>query len=106
MGPANGELLVLGWGGTAGSIRSAVLRCQKQGKSVAAAHLRYLNPFPRNLGEILKNYKKILIPELNMGQLRMLIRANYLIDAIGLNKVKGKPFLISEIEAKINELLA
>ncbi|HKQ49169.1 MAG TPA: 2-oxoacid:acceptor oxidoreductase subunit alpha [Phycisphaerae bacterium] len=105
MGPEKGDLLVLGWGGTAGAIKSAVERVQKQGYSVAAAHLRYLNPFPRNLGEIMANYKRVLIPELNMGQLRMLIRANYLVDAIGLNKIKGKPFLIAEIEAKIQEVL-
>jgi 2-oxoglutarate ferredoxin oxidoreductase subunit alpha len=104
MGPAKGDLLVLGWGGTAGAIRSAVERCQSQGISVAAAHLKYLNPFPKNLGEVLKNYKTVLIPELNLGQLRLLVRAQYLVDAIGLNKVKGKPFLISELEAKIREL--
>ena len=104
-GPEKGDLLVIGWGGTNGAIRSAVERVQKQGHKVASAHLRYLNPFPRNLGEILKNYKKVLVPELNMGQLRMLLRANYLVDAIGFNKIKGKPFLISELELKIKEVL-
>lgn len=106
MGPEQGDLLVLGWGGTAGAILSAVERVQKQGASVAHAQVRYLNPFPRNLGQVLSNYKKVLIPELNTGQLRLLIRAEYLVDAIGLNKFQGKPFLISEIEAKINEVLA
>jgi 2-oxoglutarate ferredoxin oxidoreductase subunit alpha len=67
--------------------------------------LRYLNPMPRNIGEVLKRYRKVLIPELNAGQLRMLIRSTYLVDAVGLNKVQGKPFLVSEIEAKIEELL-
>jgi 2-oxoglutarate ferredoxin oxidoreductase subunit alpha len=105
MGPEKGDLLVVGWGGTAGAIRSAVERVQGQGYSVAAAHLRYLNPFPRNLGEVLKNYKKVLIPELNMGQLRLLLRANYLVDAVGYNKIKGKPFLIAELETRIKEVL-
>ncbi len=107
-GPAKGDLLVLGWGGTAGAIRSAVERVQQNNPdhAVAYSHLYYMNPFPQNLGEVLRNYKKVLIPELNNGQLRMLIRAEYLVDAIGLNKIKGKPFLISEIETKISELLA
>jgi 2-oxoglutarate ferredoxin oxidoreductase subunit alpha len=105
MGPDSGELLVLGWGGTAGAIRSAVQRVQEQGLSVAGAHLRYMNPFPKNLGAILKRYKKVLVPELNMGQLRMLIRGQFLVDAIGLNKIQGRPFLIAEIEAKIKEVL-
>jgi 2-oxoglutarate ferredoxin oxidoreductase subunit alpha len=105
-GPEKGDMLVLGWGGTAGAIRSAVERVQKQGFAVAYTHLKYLNPFPRNLGTILRNYKRVLIPELNAGQLRLLIRARYLVDAVALNKIKGKPFLISEIEAKIGELLA
>ncbi|MFQ5411864.1 MAG: 2-oxoacid:acceptor oxidoreductase subunit alpha [Phycisphaerae bacterium] len=107
-GPEKGDMLVMGWGGTAGAIRSAVERVQKNDRDhrVAYTHLRYINPFPRNLGEILRSYKIVLIPELNAGQLRLLIRAHYLVDAIGLNKIKGKPFLISEIETKISELLA
>lgn len=105
MGPEKGDLLVIGWGGTMGAIRSAVERVQKQGYQVAAANVRYLNPFPRNLGQVLSNYKKVLVPELNMGQLRMLLRANYLVDAIGYNKIKGKPFLISELELRIKEVL-
>lgn len=105
LGPDKGDLLVVGWGGTMGAIRSAVERVQKQGHSVAACHLKYLFPFPRNLGQILGNYKRVLVPELNMGQLRMLLRANYLVDAIGYNKIKGKPFLISELELKIKEVL-
>lgn len=105
MGPEKGDLLVIGWGGTMGAIRSAVERVQKQGYQVAAANVRYLNPFPRNLGQVLSNYKKVLVPELNMGQLRMLLRANYLVDALGYNKIKGKPFLISELELRIKEVL-
>jgi 2-oxoglutarate/2-oxoacid ferredoxin oxidoreductase subunit alpha len=98
VGDASGELLVLGWGGTYGSILTAVENLRRQGHSVSAAHLRYLNPMPRNLGEMLKRFKKILIPELNTGQLRFVIRSRFLVDAKGLNKVQGKPFLVEEIE--------
>jgi 2-oxoglutarate ferredoxin oxidoreductase subunit alpha len=97
-GPAQGELLILGWGSTYGAIRSAVDRLQANGRSVAHAHLRYLNPFPRNTGDVLRNYGRVLIPEINLGQLRMLIRARFLIDAVGLNRVRGKPFRITDIE--------
>jgi 2-oxoglutarate ferredoxin oxidoreductase subunit alpha len=105
VGPSEGDVLVLGWGGTYGSLVTACQRAQRKEQKVAHAHLRYLNPMPRNTGEVLKRYKKVLIPELNSGQLRMLIRATYLVDAVGLNKVQGKPFLVSEIESKIEELL-
>jgi 2-oxoglutarate ferredoxin oxidoreductase subunit alpha len=105
-GPATGDLLVVSWGGTYGACKTAVERCQKQGLSVAHAHLRWLNPFPRNFGDLVKNYKKVLVPELNMGQLRMLIRSRYLVDAVGLNKVKGKPFAIVEVVQKIKEMLS
>jgi 2-oxoglutarate ferredoxin oxidoreductase subunit alpha len=104
-GPERGELLVLGWGGTAGAIRHAVENCQKQGYSVAAAHLRYLNPFPRNIEKVLRSYRHVLVPELNLGQLRLLLRAEYLVDVIGLNKVQGTPFLTSEIEEKVRQIL-
>jgi 2-oxoglutarate/2-oxoacid ferredoxin oxidoreductase subunit alpha len=104
IGPSSGELLVLSWGGTYGACLTAVKRCQADGMSVAHAHLRYLNPFPANLAEILQRYDRVLIPELNLGQLRMLIRATYLVDAIGLNKVKGKPFAVAEVTEKIREL--
>ena len=105
MGPSEGDVLVLGWGGTYGSIVTACQRAQRKGQKVAQAHLRYLNPMPRNTGDVLKRYRKVLIPELNGGQLRMLIRSTHLVDAVGLNKVQGKPFLVSEIEEKIEELL-
>jgi len=104
-GPARGDLLVLGWGSTAGVIRQAVESAQKKGYSVAAAHLRYLSPFPRNIEQVLRSYRQVLVPELNLGQLRMLLRAEYLIDIIGLNKVQGQPFLTSEIEDRIESLL-
>ena len=104
-GPESGDLLVLGWGGTYGACTTAVQRCQAEGLSVAHAHLRYLNPFPVNLGQLLESYRTVLIPELNQGQLRWLIQAKYLVETAGLNKVKGKPFAVEEIKAKIEELL-
>jgi len=104
-GPADGDLLVLSWGGTYGSCVTAVRACQNRGLSVAHAHLRYLNPFAKNLGEILKRYKKVLIPELNRGQLLQLIKAEYLHPVIGLAKIQGKPFAVSEITSKIQELI-
>lgn len=105
-GAADAELLVIGWGGTYGAITTAVDRAQRKGYKVAGAHLRYLNPMPQNTGEVLKRYKKILVPELNAGQLRLMLRGMYLVDAVGLNKVQGRPFLVSEIEAKIAEMLS
>jgi len=104
-GPKTGRLLVVSWGGTYGSVRTAVQQVQAQGHAVAHAHLRYLNPFPKNLGDLLKNYQLVLIPELNTGQLRLLIRGKYLVDAQGLNKIQGKPFLVHEIVQKIEEML-
>ncbi len=104
-GPAEGDVLVCGWGGTYGSLVTAVQRAQRKGLKVAHAHFRYLNPMPRNTGEVLKRYKKVLVPELNRGQLRLLLRAEYLVDAVGLNKIQGKPFLVSEIEEKIEQLV-
>ncbi len=103
-GAETGKLLVLSWGGTYGACRTAVSRSQEAGISVAHAHLRYINPFPRNLETLLNNYDKVLIPELNLGQLRFLIRAQYLVDCIAMNKVKGRPFAVSEIEERIQEL--
>ena len=99
-GPEKGKLLVLSWGGTFGAVRTAVHHALAAGKSVAHAHLRYMNPFPRNLETLLKNYEKVLIPELNTGQLRLLIRGNFLVDALGLNKIAGKPFLVVELAGK------
>ena len=105
-GPADAELLVLGWGGTYGSILTAVERCRRQGLKVAQAHLRYLNPMPANTGEVVKRFRKVLIPELNSGQLCHEIRAKFLVDAVSLAKVQGQPFLAVEIESKIAEMLA
>ena len=104
-GPDSGDLVVLSWGGTFGSVYSAVHRVQARGKSVAHVHLRYLNPFPRNLEEVLSGYKRVLIPELNLGQLSLLVRAKYLIDAVSYARVKGRPFTIAEVQQQIEELL-
>jgi len=104
-GPADAELLVVGWGGTFGSITTAVQRAQRRGLKVAQAHFRYLNPMPKNSAAVLKKFKKILVPELNAGQLSWLLRAKYLAPAEGLNKVQGKPFLVSEIETAIEKML-
>ena len=104
-GPAEGDLLLLGWGGTYGAITSAGQAARKKGLSVATAHLRYLNPFPANLEKVLRSYKKVIIPELNTGQLSLLIRGKFLIDAIPFNKISGQPFKIVELEGKIDEVL-
>jgi 2-oxoglutarate ferredoxin oxidoreductase subunit alpha len=104
-GPATGDLLVLSWGGTYGACATAVHNVQAKGKSVTHCHLRYLNPLPKDLGNILSRFKKVLIPELNMGQLKTVIRAKYLVDAVGLNKVQGKPFSVAEVVEKIEALL-
>ncbi len=101
-GPKTGELLVLSWGGTLGSCRTAVYQCRDKGMAVAHAHLRWLNPFPANLGDVLGNYQRVVIPELNSGQLRMLVRAKFLTDADGYNKIQGKPFSVSELVAKFS----
>ena len=106
VGPAGGDLLVLSWGGTYGACLTAVQQCQDAGLSVAHAHLRYMNPFPANLGEVLGSYDRILIPEWNMGQLKLMIRDKYLVDARGLNKIKGKPFTVQEVVAGIRQALA
>jgi 2-oxoglutarate ferredoxin oxidoreductase subunit alpha len=104
-GPDNGKVLVVSWGGTYGSCATAVHEAQEAGGSVAHAHLRWLNPFPRNFGDLLKRYEKVLIPELNLGQLRSIIRSEFLINAEGLNSVRGKPFAVNQILAKIQSML-
>lgn len=105
-GSPEGKLLVLGWGGTFGAIASAVEKMQKEGHSVSGAHVRYLNPFPKNMAEVLSRFEKVLIPELNLGQLALLIRSKFLIDAKTLSKVYGKPFKIEEIVMGIKQMLA
>ncbi len=104
-GDESGELLVVGWGGTYGAIMTAVEQLRQEGKPVSSIHLRYLNPFPKNLGTILGRFKKILVPELNLGQLRYILRSKYLVDAAGYNKVQGKPFQVHEIKQAILDAL-
>jgi 2-oxoglutarate ferredoxin oxidoreductase subunit alpha len=104
-GPEDGDLLVVGWGSTFGAIRAGVNNVNKGGARVAHLHLRYLNPFPPNLGEIVASYPQVLVPELNRGQLSRLLRAEYLIPAMSYPKIQGVPFKASEIAAKILETL-
>ena len=104
-GPEKGSVLVLGWGSTYGAIKSAANELQQEGKSVSHAHLRYLRPFPKNLGDILKNFEAVLIPEINNGQLIKIIRDQYMVDAKGYNKIMGVPITKSEMKAKILEVL-
>ncbi|MEM6468326.1 MAG: 2-oxoacid:acceptor oxidoreductase subunit alpha [Planctomycetota bacterium] len=100
-GEKSGDLLVVSWGGTYGACHTAVQRCRENGHRVSHAHLRYLNPFPSNLGELMRSFDRVLVPELNMGQLRMLLRAQYLVDCVGFNKMQGKPFTVSELVHQI-----
>jgi 2-oxoglutarate ferredoxin oxidoreductase subunit alpha len=103
-GDENGDLLIVSWGSTYGAITAAVKAQRILGRRVGHVHLRYLNPLPRNLGEILKRFERVLVPEMNMGQLLWVLRAKYLVDAEGFNKIQGRPFKQAEIEAKIEEL--
>ncbi len=96
-GEPSGDVLVVSWGGTYGACHTAVQRCRAAGHRVSHAHLRYLNPMPANLGELLHSFRTVLVPELNTGQLRMLLRSEFLVDCIGINKVQGKPFGVSEL---------
>jgi 2-oxoglutarate ferredoxin oxidoreductase subunit alpha len=105
-GPARGDLLIVGWGSTYGAIRSAVERLDADGRTVAHAHLRHLNPFPANTEDVLRSYRRILVPEVNLGQLSTLLRARFLIDTVGYNRVRGKPFRIVEIIEEAERLLA
>jgi len=105
-GPERGDLLILGWGSTYGAIRSAVERLTADGRSVAHAQLRYLNPFPANTEGVLRSYRRVLIPEVNLGQLSVLVRARFLIDTAGYNRARGKPFRIDEIVEEAERVLA
>jgi 2-oxoglutarate ferredoxin oxidoreductase subunit alpha len=104
-GELQGELLVLGWGGTYGAIKEAVIKARVSGIKVSQAHLQYVNPFPKNTGEVLKRFNKVLIPEINLGQLAMLIKSEYLVDVVKFNVVRGLPFRVSDILEKIKETL-
>ncbi len=104
-GDSDAKLLVLGWGGTYGSIKEAVMKARKEGHKVAQAHLNYLNPFPKNLGDLLNKYDKILVPEINLGQLAKLLRSEFLVDVIQYNVVRGLPLKSYDIKNKIIELI-
>jgi len=104
-GPEQGDILLLGWGGTHGAIKAATLALRAQGVSASACQVRYVNPLPQQLGELLKRFKRVLVPELNLGQLATLIRARYLIDVVSFSKVRGQPFAVSEIVRAANECL-
>ena len=104
-GDQSGDLLIVAWGSTHGSVTAAVKSQRAQGRKIGHVHLRHLNPLPPNLGEVMRRYKKILVPELNMGQLLWVLRAKFLVDAIGLNKIQGRPFKQMELEQKIEEVL-
>jgi 2-oxoglutarate ferredoxin oxidoreductase subunit alpha len=105
-GEEAGDLLVVSWGGTYGACATAVQRCRQEGQSVSHVHLRYLHPFPRNLGDILRRFKRVLVPELNLGQLHWLIAAKYLVETIRFNKVQGRPFAVGELVEGIKRELA
>ena len=104
-GDQKGEMLLVGWGGTYGAIKTAAINLRARGINVSHLHLRHLNPMPKNVGEILYNFKQILVPELNLGQLVKVLRSKYLVPAIGLNKIQGQPFKSIEIEKKVEEMV-
>ncbi|MFN2190424.1 MAG: 2-oxoglutarate ferredoxin oxidoreductase subunit alpha, partial [Candidatus Promineifilaceae bacterium] len=105
IGPESGKLLVVTWGGTFGMARSAVRRVNREGGQVAHAHLRYINPFPKNFQQILRSYDRIVVPELNDGQLAFIIRGRFLVNAESFPKMQARPFTIREIKEKIEEIL-
>jgi 2-oxoglutarate ferredoxin oxidoreductase subunit alpha len=104
-GDPDGDLLLVGWGSTYGAITAALGAQRAKGRRIGHVHLRHLNPLPGNLGDVLRRYRRVLVPELNMGQLVFVLRAKYLVDAVGYPKVQGKPFMQSELEARIEEVL-
>lgn len=105
VGPESGDVLVLGWGSTYGAITAGVRELQKEGLAVTQAHLRHLNPLPSDLGDVLSRFKRVLIPEMNMGQLSRVVRAEFVIDAVGFNKIQGRPFKVEEIVTRVRKLL-
>jgi 2-oxoglutarate ferredoxin oxidoreductase subunit alpha len=105
VGEKEGDLLILSWGSTYGAAKTAYDKLRDEGYTMSFAHLRYIHPFPKNLGEIIYNFKRIFIPEMNMGQLKTIIQSTYMVPVIGMHKVQGKPFKAIEIEYKILELV-
>jgi 2-oxoglutarate ferredoxin oxidoreductase subunit alpha len=104
-GAESGDVLVVGWGGTYGALRQAQQALAAQGKKVSHAHLRWLSPLEPGLTKIIKNFKHVIVAELNMGQLRSIIRDKFLVDAVGLNKIQGQPFKVSEVVSAIQKQL-
>jgi 2-oxoglutarate ferredoxin oxidoreductase subunit alpha len=100
------KVLILSWGGTYGPVAAAARRVRAKDKNVAHAHLRYLNPFPRNTGEVLRRYEQVLVPEMNLGQLLKLVRAEFLVDAVGYNRVTGLPLRAAEVAAAIEAMVS
>jgi 2-oxoglutarate ferredoxin oxidoreductase subunit alpha len=105
-GAESGDVLVVGWGGTYGALRQAVQGLQAQGKKVSHAHLRWLSPMEPGLAKVIRNFKHVLVAELNMGQLRTVLRAQFALDCVGLNKIQGQPFKVREVTTAIEALLA
>jgi 2-oxoglutarate ferredoxin oxidoreductase subunit alpha len=104
-GPESGDVLILGWGGTFGALRQAQQELAKQGKKVSHAHLRWLSPLEPGLAKVIHNFKQVLVAELNMGQLRAVIRDKFLVDAVGLNKIQGMPFKVREVMVAVDKQL-
>ena len=102
-GNTTGKVAVVGWGGTYGSIKAAVKELREEGVDVSHIHVKYINPFPKNLGELLKGFDKVIVPEINRGQLVSLLRDKYLVPAVGYNKVQGSPFSIGELKERIKK---
>jgi 2-oxoglutarate ferredoxin oxidoreductase subunit alpha len=100
-----GDIVMLGWGSTFGPIREAVKQSRAKGKKVSHIHLRYLNPLPADLADKLRSFKKVLVAEMNMGQLLKMVRADYLIPAVGINKIQGRPFKVAELVTRISRAL-
>jgi 2-oxoglutarate ferredoxin oxidoreductase subunit alpha len=104
-GPEEGDLLVVGWGSTYGAIKEAMTRVRKKGYTISHIHLRYIHPMPKNTGDILKRFKRIFVPELNLGQMAKILQSTFLVETIQYNKIQGLPFKITELEDKFIELL-
>jgi len=104
-GDPDGDLLIVAWGSTYGAITAAMKAQRAKGRRIGHVHLRYLNPLPKNLGDLFGRYRKVLVPEMNLGQLSLLLRAKYLVDAEGYNKIQGQPFKVIELENKIEEII-
>ena len=105
-GPEAGDVLIVGWGSTFGAIKAATLELRKEGVQVSAAHVRYMSPMPKRIGDLMKGFRHVLVPELNLGQFRGILRNRFLVDAKGLNKIKGQPFTINEIKRGVRAIMA